>query len=133
MDPVTENMKIESLHSFGSAIRKTDKALLGMTGKAANTALIRKRLDALKVGLAVLENAWHNKPHSYSPAQLAAAGEVLRGLLPSIEKLCAKAKTGSPQRTLLDRRATSLKLAVQAIDEAAGSPSALRVNEKEKA
>lgn len=88
-----------------------------MNQKGANTALIEKRLKAFQVGLAVLENANNQRPHKYAQEDLAEARNVLTGLLPSIEDIYAKSKTGSPQRTLLERRIRALELVIQEIDE----------------
>nr|WP_202404712.1 hypothetical protein [Shimazuella alba] len=108
---------MESIKSFQSTIRKLENALSQMTQKGANTTLVKKRLKAVYIGLAILENVWNQKPHPYTQEDLAEARNVLTGLFPSIENMYAKSKAGSPQRTLLARRIKSLKLAVQAIDD----------------
>ncbi len=87
-----------------------------MTLKGSNTTLVKKRLKAVCIGLAMLESAWNQSPHHYIQEDLAEARTVLTGLLPSIEKVYVKSKAGSPQRTLLERRIKSLELAIQAID-----------------
>ncbi|MGE5370827.1 MAG: hypothetical protein ACM3QZ_02455 [Solirubrobacterales bacterium] len=108
--------KLESIKAFQSAISKSEKALAQMTQKGANTALLKKRLEALRVGLAVLESIWNQRPHHYSQENFADARNVLAGLLPAIAAVCAKSKAGSPQRTLAERRIQALERAVQAID-----------------
>ncbi|KZE37809.1 hypothetical protein AV656_09790 [Bhargavaea cecembensis] len=117
MDSVSETVRTESIQSFQSTIRKMEKGLAQMKEKGANTALIEKRLYAMKIGLAVLENVWDRQDHSYGLEAISKTRDVLRGLLPSIEKAYANSKTGSPQRTLLERRLKSLELAIQAIDD----------------
>ncbi|WP_338452927.1 hypothetical protein R4Z09_14300 [Niallia oryzisoli] len=117
MENVSNVNKLESIKSFQSSIRKSEKALAQMTQKGANTTLIKKRLKALNIGLAMLENTWNQKPHPYTKENLAEARKVLIGLFPSIENIYAKSKEGSPQRTLLERRMKALELAVQAIDD----------------
>ncbi|HWL25686.1 MAG TPA: hypothetical protein VNR38_18385 [Ureibacillus sp.] len=109
--------KSESIKSFQSTIRKLEKTLATMTQKGASTTLVKKRLKASYIGLAVLENFWNQKPHHYTLEDLAEARNVLTGLFPSIESSYAKLKAGSPQRTLLERRIKALELAVQAIDD----------------
>jgi hypothetical protein len=109
--------KAESIKSLQSTIRKCKNALAQMIQKGANSTLLKKRLKALSVGLAMLETVWHQKPHCYTSEDLAEARRVLAGLVPSIENAYAKSKEGSPQRTLLERRIKALELAVQAIDE----------------
>lgn len=117
MENVSDIKKQESIKSFQSAISKSENALVQMTQKGANTTLVKKRLEALKIGLAMLENIWNQRSHHYTQVELAEARKVLAGLIPSIENIYAKLKAGSPQRTLIERRIKALELAVQAIDE----------------
>lgn len=117
MENVSNANKLESIKSFQSSISKSEKALAQMTKKGANNTLIKKRLKALYIGLAILEYAWNQKPHSYSQEELVEARNVLTGLFPSIVNIYAKLKAGSPQRTLLERRIKALELALQAIDD----------------
>jgi len=117
MENVSNVDKLESIKSFQSTIRKLEKTLATMTQKGANTTLVKKRLTASYIGLAMLENVWNQRPHHYTLEDLAEARNVLIGLFPSIENSYAKLKAGSPQRTLLERRMKALELAVQAIDD----------------
>lgn len=117
MDNVSNVNKLESIKSFQSTISKSENALAQMTQKGSNTTLLKKRLNALYIGLAMLENVWNQRPHHYTLEDLAEARNVLTGLFPSIENIYAKSKAGSPQRTLLERRIKALELAVQAIDD----------------
>ncbi|WP_042351472.1 hypothetical protein [Bacillus massiliigorillae] len=117
MEKVSNIDKLESIKSFQSTIRKLENALFQMTEKGANTTLVKKRLKAVCIGLAVLESAWDQKSYHYTQEELAEAHNVLTGLLPSIEKAYVKLKAGSPQRTLLDRRIKALELAIQAIND----------------
>ncbi|SOC22601.1 hypothetical protein SAMN05880501_11459 [Ureibacillus xyleni] len=109
-------IKNESIKSFQSTIRKTEKALAQMTEKSANTNLIKKRLKAFNIGLAVLETLWNDIPHHYTQEEIEEARNVLAGLLPSIETIYRKSKVGSPQKTLLERRIKAMELAVEEID-----------------
>ncbi|MCR6847318.1 MULTISPECIES: hypothetical protein [Bacillus] len=113
MENVSNIDKLESIKSLQSTIRKLENALSQMNQKGANTTLVKKRLKAVCVGLAVLENVWHQ----YSQEELAEARNVLAGLLPSIERAYDKFKAGSPQKTLLTRRIKALELSIQAIDK----------------
>ena len=117
MENVSNVDKLESIKSFQSTISKSEKALAQMTQKASNTTLLKKRINALYIGLAMLENVWNQRPHHYTQEDLAEARNVLTGLFPSIENSYTKSKADSPQRTLLERRIKSLELAVQAIDD----------------
>lgn len=116
MESTTLAQQTESIRSFESTIRKCETALAQMTEKGSNTALLEKRLNALKIGLAILENVWREQPFDCSPQEIKESGDVLSGLLPSIESSYAKSKDGSPQKTLLERRLKSIKLAIEAID-----------------
>ncbi|WP_259417703.1 hypothetical protein [Bacillus toyonensis] len=106
MENVSNLDKSESIKSLQSTIRKLENALSQMTQKGANTTLVKKRLNAVCVGLAMLDNVW-----------LAEVRHVLAGLLPSIERAYDKSKVGSPQRTLLTRRIKALEFSIQAIDK----------------
>ncbi|MBO0587492.1 hypothetical protein [Sporosarcina sp. E16_8] len=117
MENISNVVKLESIKSFQSTISKSEKALASMTQKGANTTLLNKRLKAIYIGLAILENVWNKKTHHYTLEDLAEARDVLTGLFPSIENTYVKSKAGSPQRTLLERRIKALELAVQAIDD----------------
>ena len=117
MENVSNINKLESIKSFQSTISKSEKALAQMTQKGANTILLKKRLKALYIGLAMLENVWNQRPHLYTQEDLAEARNILTGLSPSIENIYTKLKAGSSQRTLLERRIKALELAVQAMDD----------------
>lgn len=119
MENVSNEDKLESIKSFQSTIRKSENALANMTQKGANTTLLKKRLKALYIGLAVLETAWNLRPHHYTVEDLAEARNVLTGLFPSLENIYGKSKAGSPQKTLLERRIKAFELAVQAMDDLA--------------
>lgn len=116
MESVSQKEQLESIKSFQSSIRKMEKAMDQMTGKGANTTVVKKRLDALYVGLAVLESVWSGNDHPFTGEELTEARHILEGLLPSIEGIYGKSKEGSPQKTLLHRRIRSLHLSIQAID-----------------
>lgn len=92
-----------------------------MTQKGVNITLIKKRLNALYIGLAILENVWNQRPNHYNQEEIAVAHNILARLIPSIKSSYDKAKAGSSQRTLLIRRIKSLELAIQAIDEQSDS------------
>lgn len=116
MENVSNVDKVESIKSLQSTIRKLENALSQMTQKGSNTTLVKKRLKAASIGLAMLETIWYQKTNHYTQEDLTEARNVLFGLLPSIEKIYDKSKPGSPQRTLLERRIKSLELSIQAID-----------------
>jgi hypothetical protein len=117
MENVSNEVKVESIKAFQSAIRKSENALDNMSQKGANTTLLNKRLHALQVGLAVLETAWNQRPHNHAREELTEARNVLTGLLPSLKGMYDKAKAGSAQQTLIARRVKAFELAVEAIDD----------------
>lgn len=117
MENVSNKDQFETIKSLESTIRKLENAFDQMNQKGSNTTTVKKRLDACKVGLAILENVWYDSPHSYSQADLEEAHNVLTALTPSIENSYAKSKTGSPQKTLLERRLKALQLVNQAIKD----------------
>lgn len=117
MEKVSKEDQLESIKSLQSTITKLENALSQMTHNGANTTLVKKRLQALYVGLAVLDNVWKQQSQHYTQDELAEARHVITGLFPSIQTIYAKLKAGSPQRTLLERRIKALELAVQAIDD----------------
>ncbi|WFA22475.1 hypothetical protein ERY13_06405 [Paenibacillus mucilaginosus] len=117
MKQMTDLDKLESIKSLKSTISKLESALSQMTQSGTNTTLVKKRLKAVYIGLATLENVWLQIPHHYTQEDLAEARNVITGLFPSIENSYVKSKAGSPQRTLLKRRIKALEKAVQAIDD----------------
>jgi hypothetical protein len=117
---VTDKDKIESISSLQSSIRKTEKSLAQMNDKGVSTILVRKRLEALNIGLDILESTWNKKPNRYAEEDLKSAQDVLERLLPGIIRIYEKSKLGSPQRTLLERRIKSLELAIEEIGNQLG-------------
>lgn len=116
MENVSNEVKLESISAFQSAIRKSENALASMMQQGANTTLLTKRLKALQIGLALLGTAWNQIPHHYTGDEIAKARKVLTGLFPSLQNSYDKAKPGSPQKTLLERRIKAMELAVEAMD-----------------
>ncbi len=117
MENVSQADQLESIKSLQSTIRKLENALSQMTQNSANTTLVKKRLKAVSIGLAMLEHVWNQEHHNYIHEDLAEARKVITGLFPSIQNSYDKSKAGSPQKTLLERRMKALKRAVQAIDD----------------
>ncbi|MHA0858113.1 hypothetical protein [Paenibacillus sp. CMAA1364] len=119
MENVSDVDQLESIQSLQSTISKLTNASSQMTQKGVNTTLVRKRLQAVSIGLAMLEYVWNLQPHQYTSEELVEARKVIVGLFPSMENIYAKLKVGTPQGTLLERRMKALELAIQAIDNAA--------------
>lgn len=116
MENLSQLEKAEAIKSIQSTINKSENALVKMTNEGSNTSLIKKRLKAHYIGLAMLEYYWNQKNHDYSQDDIKEALETFTNLFPSLEKSYAKCKVNSSQRTLLNRRIRALKLAVQAIN-----------------
>jgi len=114
---ISEQKKMESIYSYQSTIRKMEKALAGMEKKGSDLKLIRRRLESVRIGLAALEYAWSDQALRYHPEEMKEAREVLSKLLPSMDSTYLKAKEGSPQRTLLERRILSFKQSMEIIDD----------------
>ncbi|KGP78731.1 MULTISPECIES: hypothetical protein [unclassified Paenibacillus] len=117
MENVSDEEKLESIQAFQSTIRKSENALTSLTQKGNNTTLLKKRLNALYIGLAMLEKAWNQTPHQYTKEEIAEAQHVLTGLFPSLLNMYSKSKAGSPQKTLLKRRMKAFERAVRAMDD----------------
>lgn len=114
IDQVTRDLTIQSLES---TIHKLSAAYKTMKDKGTHTGLVEKRRDAVKIGLESLKDDWKGNGFSYDEEAIAAAQTVLKSLIPSIEKQLAKAKKGSPQRTVNDRRLVALELAIASLGE----------------
>ncbi|WP_080844832.1 hypothetical protein [Cytobacillus gottheilii] len=117
MEIISKEDQFDCLKAMQSTIKKLEKAYAQMNQKGANTTLVKKRLDACKIGLAMLENVWNEVSHTYSQTDLEDARKTLLALTPSVESSYAKSKAGTPQRTLLERRLKALQLADQAINQ----------------
>ena len=102
--------------SFLSTIGKLEKTMLTLQRKGASTALAERRLHAYRLGFAVL----FADASSYSIDELKEGHAVLSDLIPSLERSYAKLAQGSPQRPLLERRISSMRVAIRAIDELLG-------------
>lgn len=117
MKNISTEERVESIQSLQSTISKLENALFTMTQSAASTKLVQKRLDAVSIGLAMLEHVWNHKLHPFTREEISAAYDVITGLLTSVGNSYAKSKEGSPQRTLLERRIRALELAAQAMKD----------------
>lgn len=110
----TQNMCMKSLQS---TFHKLASAYDSMMKKGANTTLVKKRKDAVKIGLDSLKNVWADSEFFYSEENILTSIDVLQTFIPSIEKQIEKAKDGSSQKTLNVRRLKALKLAIQSLEE----------------
>ena len=113
MKTVSQEIQDLSIKSLESTFNKLSNAYKSMTEKGSNTTLVKKRRDAVKIGLESLKDVWSEGDFSYDEEIILTSKDVLQGVLPSIEKQIAKAKEGSSQKTLNERRLTALKLAIR--------------------
>ncbi|ANY76783.1 hypothetical protein BBD41_28625 [Paenibacillus ihbetae] len=111
----TERQKL-LIQSMQSTLRKLESGFKRMTEKEANTSLIKKRRDAVKIALDSLEHAWHGTDFPYEMSDILEARTVIAGILPSVKSQYENAKEGSPQKTLLVRRIASIEAAIDALD-----------------
>jgi hypothetical protein len=116
METVSQEIQDLSIKSLESTFNKLSNAYKSMTEKGSNTSLVKKRQNAVKIGLDSLKDAWSEGDFSYDEESILTSKDVLQSLLPSIEKQIAKAKEGSSQKTLNERRLTALKLAIQSLE-----------------
>ena len=116
MKTVSQEIQDLSIKSLESTFNKLSNAYKSMTEKGSNTTLVKKRQNAVKIGLESLKGTWNGEDFSYDEEIILTTKEVLQGVIPSVEKQIAKAKEGSSQKTLNEHRLTALKLAIQSLE-----------------
>lgn len=119
MEKVSTEIQELSIKSLQSTLNKLSVAYKSMSEKGSNTSLVKKRLTAIKIGLESLQNVWCGAEFSYDEVTILASKDTLNSLIPSIEKQLAKAKEGTSQKTLNERRLIALKLAIQSLEKRA--------------
>ncbi len=117
MESVSEEVQQLSIASLESTCRKLANAYQTALDKGASTTLIAKRLDAMRIGQDSLRNAWKGEPFTADGEKVMLSMNVLRGILPSIEAQITRAKDGSPQRTLNQRRLVAFQLAIASLEQ----------------
>ena len=116
MKNVSQEIQDLSIKSLESTFNKLSNAYNSMTEKGSNTTLVKKRRNAVKVGLESLNDVWNRGDFFYDKEIILTSKDILQGVIPSIEKQLAKAKEGSSQKTLNERRLTALKLAIESLE-----------------
>ena len=116
MKTVSQEIQDLSIKSLESTFNKLSNAYKSMTEKGSNTTLVKKRQNAVKVGLESLKGTWNAEDFCFDKEIIMTSKEVLQGIIPSIEKQIAKAKEGSSQKTVNERRITALKLAIESLE-----------------
>lgn len=117
MRAVSQETQDLSIKSLESTFHKLSTAYKSMTEKGSNTTLVKKRQNAIKIGLESLKGTWNGEDFFYSDEIIVTSGKVLQDVIPSIEKQIAKAKEGSSQKTLNERRLNALKLAIESLED----------------
>ncbi|ATP41921.1 hypothetical protein CSE16_18885 [Solibacillus sp. R5-41] len=116
MKTVSQETQKLSINSLESTLNKLSNAFKSMTEKGSNTTLVKKRRDAIKVGLKSLIEVWDGGDFPYDEEIILTSKDVLQSIIPSIEKQLAKAKEGSAQKTLNERRLIAIKLAIKSLE-----------------
>lgn len=104
------------IKSMQSTLRKLENAYKNMVEKGSNTTLVEKRRNAVIIALDGLEHEWNGTEFSYEKESILEARKVLVDILPSVEKQYEKAKEGSPQKTVIERRIASMEAAIEALE-----------------
>ncbi|PAE13595.1 hypothetical protein CHI02_03975 [Niallia circulans] len=116
MRNISQEIQDLSIKSLESTLNKLSNAYNTMTEKGANTTIVKKRRNSIKIGLESLKDAWGRGDFLYDKENILASKDILQGIMPSIEKQIAKAKEGSSQETLNERRLAAIKLAIESLE-----------------
>lgn len=116
MANVSQDIQDMSIKSLESTFKKLSNAYKSMTEKGSNTTVVKKRRDAVKVGLESLKGTWYGEAFVYDKEIIITSKEILERVMPSIEKQIANAKEGSSQKTINERRIMALKLAIESLE-----------------
>ncbi|MBU5311604.1 hypothetical protein KQI38_06150 [Tissierella carlieri] len=116
MKTVSKEIQDLSIKSLESTFNKLSNAFKSMTKKGSNTTIVKKRQNAVRIGIESLKGTWNGEDFCYDKEIILTSKEVLQGIIPSIEKQIAKAKEDSSQKTLNERRITALKLAIKSLE-----------------
>ncbi len=116
MKTVSQEIQDLSIKSLESTFNKLSNAYKSTIEKGSSTTLVKKRLNAVKIGLESLKGTWNGEDFCYDEESILTSKEVLQAIIPSIEKQIVKAKEGSSQKTLNERRLTALKLAIESLE-----------------
>ncbi|WP_273851864.1 hypothetical protein [Guptibacillus spartinae] len=117
MKAVSEEIQDLSIKSLESTLNKLSNASNTMSAKGANTNIVKKRRNAVQIGLTSLKDTWNKEGFFYNEESILITKDVLQGILPSIKKQIEKAKEGSSQKTLNERRLLAIKLALESLED----------------
>jgi predicted trehalose synthase len=117
MNTVSEDQRNMAMKSLASTLHKLKRSLESMQDQGSSTTLVRKRLLAVHVGLASLENDWFTQDFMFDEATIEASLETLKRIASAVEKQRTSAPRHSSQETLMDRRGAALELAIQSLSK----------------
>ncbi|MFD1884851.1 hypothetical protein [Paenibacillus wenxiniae] len=117
MKPVSQEIQDLSIASLQSTYNKLVHAYQTTVARGSSITLIEKRLHAVKIGLDSVKQIWREEQFDYDQANIRMSKKVLESILPSSEQQLIKARAGSPQKTLNERRFTALQLAIESLAE----------------
>lgn len=116
MKTVSQEIQDLSIKSLESTFNKLSNAYKSLTDKGSNTTLVKKRRSAVKIGLRSLKDACNGGGFLYDEKIILTSKDILEDIIPSIEKQITKAKEGSSQKTLNERRLIAFKLAIESLE-----------------
>jgi predicted RNase H-like nuclease (RuvC/YqgF family) len=117
MNTVSEDQRNMVVKSLESTLHKLKRSLESMKEQGSSTTLVRKRLLAIQVGLASLENDWFTQDFMFDEATIEASLETLKRIASAVERQTTSAHRHSSQKTLIDRRRKALELAIQSLNK----------------
>lgn len=106
-----------AVKALESTLHKLNRSLVNNREQGSSTTLLRKRLLAVHVGLASLENDWFTQDFMCDEATIEASLDTLRRIASAVERQTTSAHRRSSQETLLDRRGAALALAIQSLSK----------------
>ncbi len=77
MSTVSQEIQDSSLKSLESTLNKLSNAYESMTVKGSNTTLVKKRRNAVKIGLESLKNTWNGGDFCYDEEIILISKEVV--------------------------------------------------------
>lgn len=117
MNTEVEYLRSMAVESLESTLHKLNRSLESIRKQGASTTLVQKRVLAVHVGLASLENDWFKRDFMFDEATIEASRDALRIIASAVERQTTSAHRHSSQKTLMDRRRKALELAIQSLNK----------------
>lgn len=112
-----EHLRKMAVQSLESTLHKLNRSLESIREQGSSTTLVRKRVLAVQVGLASLENDWFKQDFMFDEATIGASLDTLKRIASAVEEQRASAHRRRSQKTLIDRRKAALELAIQSLSK----------------